>query len=103
MNADRLFDVQGAIRAHADIGAEEFDKLVRERCARCKGERGGRSAKSRKSHRLSAQLWNATFGTARSAGSSISKYFRCSNLNWPATRLLGKDWIMVFRLRTAPL
>ena len=50
------------------------------------------SAQIQTSAASSTQVWNETFGTARSPGSSISKYCRFSNLNWPATRLLGKEF-----------
>ena len=95
-----LRHINGAIDIHPRVTGELFNALFRLNRGIKNDERYER--KEEGAHGPCYFL-KSTFGTSRAAASPISKNSACVNLKKLATKLLGKDWIMVLRLRTAPL
>ena len=95
-----LRHINGAIDIHLGVTGELFNALFRLNRGIKNDERYERKEEGAHSP---GYFLKSTFGTSRAAASPISKNSAWVNLKKLATKLLGKDWIMVLRLRTAPL
>jgi hypothetical protein len=102
LHADRLGDRKVAVALDHGIADEQQDALCgRRRRERREKEKGRDCSRSRRDHGW--RCVSSTFGAAASLRSSSSKNGSGLNPRTAAIRLLGNDWMLMFKLRTVPL
>src|SRR5262249_32900612 len=102
LHADRLGHGKVAIALHHDVADEGENALLpRRRPGRAGDEEQASGDPAAGRHGRLPE--NATAGAAAALRSSSSKNGSGRNPSGPAIRLSGNDWMLIFRLRTAPL
>jgi hypothetical protein len=96
LDADRFGDPQRAV-------FQRVEATSKRRIASSAAAAPGRAASRTRTSRRRSIAWNATSGTARWEGSTISKYLALPKPKRPATRFDGNCCTAVFCSRAAPL
>ena len=101
IDGDGFAHRQRGVGIHRHVAEKIGDALFRRRRER-KSEKEAKPEQQR-AHGRQPYFLKSTFGTSRAAASPISKNSALAKWNMLAMMLVGKDSIMVLRLRTVPL